>query len=131
MSAWAIAPILRVADVRAAAAHYRERLGFEVPDDAIVDGIGEEGAIYAIASRDGVEVHLGRARSGWKIDPGEPPNALGAYIVVSDVRTLHAELRERGAEILQAPTIEPWGHLAIVVRDLDGYLLTFASLAAD
>lgn len=124
---WTVAPILRVRDVRAAAAHYRDILGFDVPDDRIQDGLGDEGAIYAICSRDGVEIHLGRRRAGWQVDPGERPNAIGAYLRVPDVRALHDELASRGARIVQAPTAEPWGDLVIVVLDLDGYVLSFAS----
>ncbi len=125
--AWSVAPIFRVGDVRAAAEHYRDVLGFELRPDSIQEGPGGEGAIYAIVRKAGIEIHLGRARSGWRVDPGERPNAIGAYLRVPDVRAFHDELVGRGADILQAPVAEPWGELAIVVRDGDGYLLSFAS----
>ena len=128
---WSVAPIFRVRDVRAAAEHYRDVLGFELRPESLHEGVGTEGAIYAILRREGIEIHLGRAREGWKVDPGVQPNALGAYLRVLDVRALHEELVERGADVLQAPKVEPWGDLAIVVRDLDGYLLSFASSASD
>ena len=124
---WTVAPILRYRDVLEAVDAYRDRLGFVIEEESIHSGPGEEGAVYAIARRDGIEIHLGRARSGWPVDPGEQPNALGAYLLVPDVRALHAELAERGADILQPPTVEPWGHLAIVVRDHAGYLLSFGT----
>ena len=127
---WTVAPILRFRDVLEAVDDYRDRLGFDIPEGSIHFGLGDEGAIYAVARRDGIEIHLGRARKGWNVDPGEQPNALGAYLVVPDVRALHAELVERGAEIRQPPTVEPWGDLAIVVRDAAGYLLSFASRAS-
>ena len=127
---WSVAPILRVRDVLAAAEHYRDVLGFELRPESLHEGIGSEGAIYAILRRGEIEIHLGRARTGWQVDPGEQPNALGAYLRVPDVRVLHDELLDRGADVLQSPTVEPWGDLAIVVRDLDGYLLSFASPAS-
>ena len=129
-SAWTVAPIFRVRDVRAAAAHYRDVLGFDMPDERILTEPGNDNAIYAIASRSGVEIHLGRSRDGWRVDPGERPNALGAYLRVPDVRALHDELAGRGARIIQPPTVEPWGDLVMVVLDLDGYELGFATAPA-
>ena len=71
--------------------------------------------------------HLGRARSEQPIEPGERPNAQGAYFFVPDCHALHAELRERGADIVQEPHRAPWGYDEFVVRDLDGYQLSFGS----
>ena len=127
---WTVAPVFRVRDGRAAAEHYRGVLGFDVPEDRIHSGPGAEGAIYAICSRDGAEIHLGRAREGWRVDPGQRPNALGAYLRVSDVNGLHAEFVRRGANVVHPPTVEPWGDLVVVVTDLDGYELAFAQAAA-
>jgi uncharacterized glyoxalase superfamily protein PhnB len=127
-NAWTVAPILRVADVRAAAEYYRDVLGFELREGSLMEG--SEGAIYAVLRREGIEVHLGRSREGWEVNPGVQPNAIGGYFRLPDVRALHEELVGRGSEILQKPTLEPWGDLAIVVRDLDGYVLLFASAAS-
>lgn len=126
---WSVAPVFRVRDVRAAAAYYRERLGFECPEESIHDGLGDEGAIYAIARRDGIEVHLGRCRTGQVIDPGRSPNALGAYFFVPDVEKLHAELAELGPRDLTAPKLAPYGLNEITVLDLDGYHLGFGTPA--
>jgi uncharacterized glyoxalase superfamily protein PhnB len=126
---WGLAPVLRVRDVRAAASYYRDKLGFECPESSISDGVGDEGAIYAIVRRQGVAIHLGRARTGQEIDPGRPPNALGAYLYVPDVETVFAELTARGAEIVQEPRTAPWGFCEMLVRDLDGYHLTFGAPA--
>jgi uncharacterized glyoxalase superfamily protein PhnB len=127
--AWGLAPILRVRDVRAAVAYYREKLGFECPEESIAEGLGDEGAIYAIARRQGAAIHLGRARSDWEIDPGRLPNALGAYVYVPDVERVFEELSERGADVVQEPRTAPWGFREVIVRDLDGYHLTFGSPA--
>ena len=124
-SGWQIAPVLRVRDVRAAVAYYRDRLGFECPDESMMDGRGDEGAIYAIMRRGGVMIHLGRARRGHAIDPGRLPNAQGAYLYVDDVNGLFEQLREWGAEIVQEPRVASYGLLELIVRDPDGYYLTF------
>ena len=129
MAAWEVAPVLRVRDVRKAAAYYRERLGFDCPDDSILAGAGDEGAIYAIARRDGAQIHLGRARSGQRIDPGQRPNSIGAYVYVTGVRALYEELVRRGADIVQVPTVMPYGLEDVVVRDLDGYHIAFGAPA--
>ncbi len=124
---WKAAPIFRYADVQAAIDHYRDRLGFVFHDESIYRGPGAEGVVYAIACRDGLEIGLGRARMGWPVNPGEAPNALGAYIHVPDVDGVFQDLEGRGADIVQPPTLEPWGARVIVVRDLAGYHLSFAS----
>jgi catechol 2,3-dioxygenase-like lactoylglutathione lyase family enzyme len=98
---WTLAPVLRVRDVRASVRYYREKLGFECPEESIIEGIGSEGAIYAIVRREGIMIHLGRARTGHEIDPGRPPNALGAYLYVSDAKALHGELLNRGADVVE------------------------------
>lgn len=126
---WGLAPILRVRDVRAAADYYRDKLGFECPETSISDGVGAEGALYAIVRRQGVAIHLGRARRGHEIDPGRPPNALGAYLYVPEVEPVFEELSARGAEIVREPHTAPWGFREVIVRDLDGYHLTFGAPA--
>ena len=126
-SQWYVCPVLRVADVRAAAAYYVDQLGFSCPDDSIHEGIGDEGAVYAICRRGDIAVHLGRRREGHEIDPGAEPNALGAYFEVPDVDALFVELRDRGADIVREPLDEPYGMRDFSVRDLDGYNLAFGS----
>ena len=122
---WSVAPILRVRDVRAAAAYYREKLGFDCPEESIMTGVGNEGAIYAIARRNSTLIHLGRARSGQAIEPGQPPNAQGAYVYVDELKQLFEELRQRGADITQEPRVAAYGLEEVVVRDPDGYYITF------
>ena len=129
MASWDVAPVLRVRDVRRSVAYYRDCLGFDCPDDAVMDGGGDEGAIYAILRRDGVMVHLGRARTEHEIDPGRPPNAIGVYLFVEDVKPLFDDFRRRGAEVVSEPCVMSYGLEEIVVRDLDGYYLSFGAPA--
>jgi catechol 2,3-dioxygenase-like lactoylglutathione lyase family enzyme len=83
-------PILRVADVTASVAYYRERLGFD-PTFTYGDPPGFGGV-----HRDGVEIFFCREAQG---NPG-----TWMSLWVDDVDALHDELRERGAEVRQPPT---------------------------
>lgn len=70
-----IAPQFVVADVVRAAEHYRDALGFTV-----VDYFGDP-PVFAIVSRDGVEIHLGKRDTG-NIVPNRTVrgDVLDAYI---------------------------------------------------
>jgi uncharacterized glyoxalase superfamily protein PhnB len=124
---WEVAPVLRVRDVRTAAAYYRDRLGFECPEESIIDGAGDEGAIYAFVRRGGIQIHLGRARSNQPAEPGTPPNALGAYLYVPEIAGLYEEFKRRGANIIQEPAVAFYGLEEIVIVDVDGYIVTFGA----
>jgi catechol 2,3-dioxygenase-like lactoylglutathione lyase family enzyme len=115
------ATVLVVQNVRAAADYYRERLGFRVglyeqdPDD------------YATAEREGCHVHLARLREG-PVHPNHhavPPDLFDAYFWVDNVDAIHAELKERGATIIQGPVDQEYGLREIRVQDLDGHILAF------
>lgn len=55
------------------------------------------------------------------------PWGAGAVLMpqVKDVDALHARATEVGAEIVEAPTDQPWGARTVVLRDPDGYWLMF------
>ena len=118
----AIAPQFLVADVRRAAEHYRDRLGFEI------DGYFLDPPVFAMVKRDGLRIQLGRvdgAHGGsnrrWK------SIAYDAYIWVDDVDALHAELQGRGADVLGPPQVRDYGMKELEVRDGDGYLICFGA----
>ena len=121
---WGVAPVFRVRDVRKAVGYYEDQLGF-VCENGVVEGVGDEGAVYGIVHRSGCVIHLGRARTGHEIDPGESPNAIGAYVFVEDVDGLYKELCERGAKLLSEPVQQFYGLRDFVALDLDGYHLSF------
>lgn len=111
-----LAPVLLAPDVAEALAYYRDVLGFDVtpyelaPED------------YGYALRDGLTIHLAQA------DTCRPNSDLvgdlfDVYMWVDDVEAVHAELQERGANILHGPTERPWGMREIRVRELNGYVL--------
>jgi hypothetical protein len=54
-----------------------------------------------------------------------PPDMFDAYFWVDDVDGLHAELLERGAELLHGPVEQGYGLREIRARDPHGYVLAF------
>jgi catechol 2,3-dioxygenase-like lactoylglutathione lyase family enzyme len=128
--AWRASPVLGVANVRQAAEYYRDVLGFTLDPDGVFEPSGDEpGGVYAIVKRAGVWIHL-------QIRRGEIPQRVrqshegDVYLYVDDVTSLHAELQQRGAKILQTPLIAPYGFREIIIEDLNGYRLTFGEFAS-
>jgi predicted enzyme related to lactoylglutathione lyase len=102
------ATVLQVPDVPAALAWFRDVLGFEVEPY-------EDGSQYGYAQRGGVSFHVSVPGSGlWS-----------AYVYVDDVEALHAELVDRGAEIVQPPTDKGYGMRDLLVRGPGGHVLAF------
>jgi uncharacterized glyoxalase superfamily protein PhnB len=58
-----------------------------------------------------------------------PPDMFDAYFCPDDVDALHAELKDRGVKIIQAPTEQPYGLREFRVQDPDGYILGFGKRA--
>jgi catechol 2,3-dioxygenase-like lactoylglutathione lyase family enzyme len=104
-------PILPVRDVGAALAFYA-RLGFEVRAYA-------DGTDYGYATREGVELHLGR------VGDVDHPGA-SAYVHVADADTVAAEWRAAGAEV-HGPQDTEWGQHEGALVDQDGNVLRFGS----
>ncbi|HEY6420892.1 MAG TPA: VOC family protein [Candidatus Binataceae bacterium] len=118
-----IAPVFLVEDVRLAAEHYRDKLGFE-PGSYF-----GEPPEFTIVSRDGVKIAFSRAcngRGGSNRDYKE--EAIDAYIWVGDVEALHQEFTASGARVLGPPVSRDYGTREIEVRDLDGYVICFGQL---
>lgn len=118
-----IAPQFLVDDLDRAIGYYRDKLGFDL------DFCYE--SFYAGVSRDGFAIHLKCAPKS----PGERANRkqhehLDAYIGVTGVRTLHDELRSRGALIVKSLEARPWSCIDFYVEDLDGYILCFGEPTA-
>jgi predicted enzyme related to lactoylglutathione lyase len=104
------APIFCVRDLGAALAFYA-RLGFDVRPYA--------GGDYGYASRDGVEIHLGRVA-----DLDRHPAA--AYVHVADADAVAAEWRTAGGEV-HGPQDTEWGQHEGALVDPDGNVIRFGS----
>ena len=119
----AICPTFVVKDVVATAEYYRDVLGFKIL------GYFLDPPVFAMVARDVAEIHFG------KIDANSEPapnsvrrKGLGtdAYIWTNDLDALHAELKERGANITEGPIQRVYNCLELVVEDLNGFRLVFA-----
>ncbi len=101
---------------------YEQRLGFS--RDFVYEGF------YASVSRDRAVIHL---KCAPKLEAERAHRRAGehldAYLVVSGVEELHAELVSRGAPITRTLERRPWGVRDFYVEDPDGYVLCFSEAA--
>lgn len=115
----AVSAVFTVADVGAAIAFYRDKLGFSLQwaDDPQDPG-------YAIVFRDAVSLHLQPASRNTLAAAALGRSAL--YVWVTDVVALHDELVAAGAPIAVDLCETPYGTRELGVRDPDGNGLSFA-----
>jgi catechol 2,3-dioxygenase-like lactoylglutathione lyase family enzyme len=104
------APYSPVRDVDAALAFY-VTLGFDVRRYA--------GDDYGFATRDGVELHLGRVAEA-------DHHRASAYVHVLDSNAVAAEWRTAGAEV-HGPQDTAWGKHEGAMVDPDGNVIRFGS----
>ena len=116
------APQFLVDDLERSLAFYEERLGFE--RDFVYEGF------YASVSRGGAVIHL---KCAPKLDAErahrKAEEHLDAFLAVTGVEALHAEIAGRGAPIARALEQRPWGARDFYVADPDGYVLCFSETA--
>ncbi|HMT06787.1 MAG TPA: hypothetical protein PKA82_02205 [Pyrinomonadaceae bacterium] len=115
-----IAPQLVVPDVVATAEYYRDILGFTIL------GFWAEPPVYAMVARDGVEIHFGKAEECGTSNSVVRSGAFDVYIWVSDINAIFAELTESEADVVEGPIKRIYESNEVVVRDCNGYILTFA-----
>ena len=119
-----IVPILFVRDVPMSAAFFRDKLGFAV------DFLHGEPPFYGAVSRDEVCIHLRCVRQpNFAELAAREASLILATIEVPDVHALFKEFVDRGAEIAQTPTAQPWGGTDFHVRDPDGNVISFVTYA--
>ncbi len=118
----AICPHFVVPDVVASAEHYRDVLGFRIL------GYFLDPPVFAMVTRDDVEIHFGKSDNGALPSPNIARRELGldAYIWVNDLNALYAELQGRGAKILEPPILRVYKCYEMVVEDNFGFRLCFS-----
>ena len=118
----AAAPQFLVVKLDESLAFYEQRLGFS--RDFVYEGF------YASVSRDRAVIHL---KCAPKLDAERAHRRSGdhldAYLSVSGVADLYAELVGRGAPITRPLARQPWGTHDFYVEDPDGYILCFSEAA--
>ena len=118
------AAVLLVKDVAAAAAHYREKLGFES------DGLFGEPPSFCILGRDGCRLMLKQADDPGHVVPHWTVSAQlsNVYFWVTDADALCREFKDRGATIDYGPCDQPDGCREFGIQDLDGYDISFGQI---
>jgi catechol 2,3-dioxygenase-like lactoylglutathione lyase family enzyme len=114
-------PVLYVRDVPAAAAFYRDVLGFTI------DFLHGEPPFYGAVSRDDAVLHL-RFVHDTVFDAARVAAEGGlimAFVPVDDVGALYAEYQVKGAPVTQALTKQSWCGTDFHVTDLDGNAIAF------
>ena len=116
-----LAPQLVVPDVVKTAEFYRDELGFKIL------GYFLDPPVYAMVSRDGAEIHFGKADNNSVQVNESVRKRLGTdvYIWVSDIDQLFAELSGRNVEIVDGPIKRVYGSREVVIKDCNGFQLVF------
>jgi catechol 2,3-dioxygenase-like lactoylglutathione lyase family enzyme len=113
------APQLLVADLDRSLDFYERRLGFA--RDFVYEGF------YASVSRDRAVIHL---KCAPKLEAERAHRRseehLDAFVAVTGIDELHAEIVRRGAPTAGQPETKPWGTRDFIVEDPDGYVLCFS-----
>lgn len=115
------APYFPVADVNASTNYYERVLGFRYEYSA------GSPAQFAIVSRDGLGIMFRLVSPSQLIRPNEQQGGTwDAFFWVRDVKSLHEELLQNGADIVYGPMIQESYHMEeFAVRDCAGYVLGF------
>lgn len=118
----AICPQFIVPDVVPAAEYYRDVLGFKIL------GYFLDPPVFAMVARDAAEIHFGKADIAAPASPNVTRRKIStdAYIWVNDLDALHAELKSRGAKIIEGPTMRVYNCYELVVEDPNGFRLCFS-----
>jgi catechol 2,3-dioxygenase-like lactoylglutathione lyase family enzyme len=80
---------------------------------------------YALLRREAAELHL------WLCDDRHLAENTACYLRVTDLETLHRELRAAALDRISAPEARPWGMTEFYVWDPSGNLLRFGQPTAD
>ena len=121
MTLYRSAPYFPVGDVEQSASYYERVLGFTREYAA------GSPLQFAIMTRDGLSIMLRVVPDATRISPNEAQGGTwDAFFWTRDVRALHTELVNKGAEIVYGPILQPaYGMEEFAARDADGYVLGF------
>lgn len=115
-----IAPQLVVKDVVKTAEYYRDVLGFKILNYFL------DPPVYAMVRRDDCEIHFGKADADL-IKTNSEFRKIGSdvYIWVPEIDTFFEEVKSKDAEIVEGIVKRIYGSREFVVRDCNGFHITF------
>jgi PhnB protein len=88
---------------------------------------GAEGYVnHAEMRLDGVPIFMGNPGAGYRNPRQLEQETVGLYVEVDDADAVYARAVAAGAEILQEPTDEEYGHRRFTARDPEGHHWFFA-----
>jgi catechol 2,3-dioxygenase-like lactoylglutathione lyase family enzyme len=120
-------PQFTVPDVVRTAEYYRDVLGFQIAgywDGESVSLAPDTPPVFGIVWRDNVQVFFSRADQS-EVRTGRAEGAYDAGFRIVGVDALAAELRTRGANILDGPETRVYQQRELVVSDCNGLILCF------
>ena len=123
-------PQFTVSNVAQTAEYYRDVLGFQIVSywDGERAGLAiDPPPVFGIVRRDEIQVFFNRADQS-DVRTGRADGAYDAYLRVTGVDALAAELRARGADIIDGPKDRMYGQREVVVRDCNGLILAFGEV---
>jgi len=123
-------PHFIVPDVVRTAEYYRDVLGFELAgywDGESVHVDAGRPAVFGIVKRDQVRLHFNRADQ-FTARTAVAEGAYDVYFHVTGIDELAAELKKRGADIVDGPEDRVYGQREIIVRDCNGFILAFGEV---
>jgi uncharacterized glyoxalase superfamily protein PhnB len=112
-------PVIAVSDSARAEDYYCRVLGF-TKMFAYPPNASSPDPRYIGVARDGVWLHLQSYKP-------ERAGMTDAFVWVTDVDGLFAEVTTRGAIVHMPPTTQTWGNRELGIRDPDGNVLVFAT----
>ncbi len=120
-------PQFAVQDVVQTAEYYRDVLGFEILGywDGKRAGLTmDPPPVFGIVRRDEIQLFFNRCEQTIA-RAGRAEGAYDAYFRIRGIDALTAELRARGADIIDGPEDRVYGQRELVVRDCNGLILAF------
>jgi len=123
-----ITPYLLYSNCEEALEFLHRAFGFE----EVLRYTGEGGYVNHVETRlDDVPIFLGNPGGGYRNPKQLGQETVGLYVLVDDADALCEQARAAGAEILQEPTDEAYGHRRFTARDPEGHHWFFAHPIAD
>lgn len=113
------APVLLVADIRAAVSFYQEKLGF------VVDQIHGEPPSFAMANAGETTIMLKQAKSGPCPNSQSLAGFWDVYLWVRDINAVAESLVRRDVAIIRGPEMTSHGCEELDIRDPDGHVIVF------